>query len=364
MGMFSLFISLSLAGIIVNGTFLYAAVKERIYKASRRNVYIMNLAFSDLVIAIGIFFFPTLNYVIMDSIPFGQVSCKVFELVRDIVTPVTLISLSVLSRERYRAVFRATKQTDPNAAPARKASFLICYSLSGCNTVILVWLFSGMTLIPISLMGHLRDMPLEDVDNTEICMLDRFEYLEPKSLVLMRCFITYVTPILIIIYNYLMIAWKLFSWSAIMKRLFPRSGESCMTEKMIRTTKRIFLLAFLIIVLSAPCHCFGWIYFLGEDSVDFNTEFWKNWRMVGFYLFYLYPILNPVFFYLSSRKYKALFDTYLFRRKSRDSSPTQAQDDPCDEDEYVNAFFPSDESPVIRSPAIHTNGETRFSSPA
>lgn len=374
LGMFIMFVVLALAGIVVNLTFLYGAMKEKLYKASKRHVYIMNLALADLVIAFGILFFPTLNYVVIENSIFGQVSCKIFEIIRGIITPVTLLSLAVLSRERCRAVYAAERKDDPNA-PAKRAkpSYLICFRMSGCNTIVLLWFFAGMTLVPINLMGHMHDRRIEDVGYTEICMLGRFEFLEPRILVVMRCIVTYVIPILVILYSYFWIGWKLFSWSALMRKLRPgRSGESCMTERIMRTTKRIFLLAFLVIISSGSCLYFLWVFVLQIDDVTNRSAFWEKWRIIGFYLFYLYPVLNPVFFYFTSRKYKALFDTYLFRKKKSDDASTtdQEEEDDDDEDDYVSAVYAPDESTPLSTPTRATASFTkrkslkRVSSPA
>ena len=319
-----LFLTVCLTGTVLNLTLLYAIMKEKLYR-STNNLYIMNLAVSDLAIAIGIIFFPTLNYALI-SWPFGALGCKIFEVIRDSVTPVSLLTLTALSHDRYSAVF-STGVRRPDQKGSIKLSSCIA-SRSGI-IIISMWVASFCTLIPITVYGTLPELPLEKVGDHRICMLDRYEYLEPKILVVIRCTITYVIPLIMIAYNYSAIAWKLFSISNKLEKYRETPAMDRSRRKALSRAKLILLLVLVFVFCSFPCHFFLWIFYFAKDDVHRTTYFWDNWRVIGFYLFYLYPILNPMFLYATSEQYKSLYDKYLFCCRRTDV----VVDDDDDDDE-------------------------------
>lgn len=286
-------------GTILNVTLLYGILKDKLYRSST-NLYIMNLAVTDIMIAVGILFFPTLNFV-LSSWPFGAIGCTVFEVIRDCVTPVTLLTLTALSIERCKAV-SLIGSTKIEQQQDYKTGVVI----------MLMWVASVVSLIPITMLGKWDHLPIEKVGDEWICILDRYEYLEPKLLVVIRCTITYQIPLFIIAVNYCIICWKLFSIS---NRLGKYRDAPAMYRSSVRAQSRarlIFLLILVFIFCSFPCHFFLWIFYLAKTDVQSSNHFWDNWRVTGFYLFYVYPILNPIFLYFTSDQYKNLFDKYLF----------------------------------------------------
>lgn len=305
-----IFLSISATGIIFNVTLLFGIMKEKLYNTSS-NLFIMNLAFSDLAIAIGIIFFPTLNYA-MYSWPFGDVGCKIFEVIRDSVTPISLLSLTALSYERYQAVF-AIGVSRPS--PRRESRFTVksCILSRTGSIIIMMWCATFLTLVPVTILGQLPNLPVEKIADQDICMLDRYEYLEPKYLVIIRCTITYVIPLCIIAYNYCAIAWKLFTISKNLDKYRDTPAMDRSRRKALSRSKIILLLVIVFVFCSFPCHFFLWIFYFAGDDVLKTKYFWDNWRVIGFYLFYVYPILNPMFLYATSEQYKTMFHKYLFR---------------------------------------------------
>lgn len=305
-----IFLSISATGIIFNVTLLFGTIKEKLYHTSS-NLFIMNLAVSDLTIAIGIIFFPTLNYA-MYAWPFGDIGCKIFEVIRDSVTPISLLSLTALSYERYQAVFAIGVSRPSNRRESRfTVRSCICSRTGGI--ILMMWLATFFTLIPITILGNLPNLPPEKIADQQICMLDRYEYLEPKILVVIRCTITYVIPLCIIAYNYCAIAWKLFNISKNLHKYRETPAMDRSRRKALSRSKIILLLVIVFVFCSFPCHFFLWIFYFARDDVIRTTYFWDNWRVIGFYLFYVYPILNPLFLYATSEQYKTMFDKYLFR---------------------------------------------------
>lgn len=301
------FFSLFSSGSVLNVTLLFTIIKERLYFSSH-NLYIMNLAVSDLMIAIGILFFPTMDYALTDW-PFGSIGCRISEVIRDSVTPVSLVTLTALSCERYKAVFSIGVQGHEKSRD--RFSLGSCLKSKAGMTIILMWLASFVTMIPIIVTGTLVNLPPEKMADPKTCLLDRYEFLEPKILVVIRCFVTYVFPLIIIAHNYIAIVINLFSISKHLDRNNTALNRSRM--RALSRAKLILLLVIVFIFCSFPCHIFLWIFYFARDDVLRTNYFWDNWRLIGSYLFYVYPILNPLFLYATSEQYKSLFDKYLFR---------------------------------------------------
>ena len=296
-------VSIFALGAVLNSTLLFGILKDKLYRTSS-NMYILNLALTDFIIAIGILFFPTPSF-LLTSWPFTSLGCQVFELIRDCVTPVSLLTLTALSYERNRAItlIGSTRVREENY----KTGLL----------VVLMWLASLVSLVPIAMLVKLKDMPLEKADDKWTCMLDRYEYLEPKGLVVLRCIITYQIPLVIIGYNYCVICWRLFQISNL-EYYRDNAAMERSRRRALNHARLVFLLILVFVFCSFPCHFFLWIFFLAKTDVERSKEFWDNWRIIGFFLFYVYPILNPLFLYATSQQYKILFDKYLFCcRKSK-----------------------------------------------
>ena len=302
-----LFFTLFLAGFLLNSLLLLVIFREKLYHKPS-NLFLVNLAIADLGIAIGIICFPFMGYASTEW-PFGEVSCRTFEIIKDIVTPVSLLSLAAMSYERYVAVVQA-KIKAPKLF--RRFNFKVFIRSKLCILISGTWLVSIVTLIPITVNRRLVGIDYDAAVSIKICMMDRYQYLEPKVLVLIRCAITWITPLFIIAYAYSCIAMKLFDLSSSLGRHQNNAALERSRQKAISRARTILILVAVFLFCSFPVHCFLWIYFFDGDAVTENSKFWNIWRQVGFYVFYLYPILNPLFLYTTSSQYRELFNRYLF----------------------------------------------------
>ena len=301
-------------GTTLNGTLFYGIIKERLYLTSS-NLYILNLALSDIMIAIGILPVPFMAYA-FESWPFGATSCRIVEIVRDVVTPVTVLTLTAMSFDRYKAVHSTQVRM---AHHRRQSKFHLMDELKSRTgiTIVIIWILAGISVMPLILFSHLVNLSKDRKGDHLVCLLDRYEYVEPKIIVVIRCLITYIIPLSIITYNYGAIVLRMYTLSRDLKGVAGR-GSSAMERSRLKAkqrAKQIFFLVSIFLICSFPRHGFLWIlYFFGE-GVRSTQGFWNVWRTIAFYLFYIYPILNPVSLYITSEQFQQVFDKYLLRCK-------------------------------------------------
>lgn len=319
------FLSICTTGVILNVTLLYGILKEKLYHSSS-NLYIMNLAVADFGIAVGILFFPTLDYA-LTVWPFGSVTCKVFEVIRDTTTPVSTLTLAALSIQRYQAISAIGVWKGKTPKTFRVKS---CLSSRTGIAILLLWLAALSSQIPITVLGRWPDLPIEKRGDHRICMLDRYEYVDPKILVVIRCTITYIVPLLIIAFSYGAISWKLCSMSQSLEKYRQCPAMDRSRKKAMNRAKLIMVLVSVFFLCSFPCHFFLWVFYFASDDVITFRHFWDKWRVIGFYLFYIYPIMNPLFLYATSEHYKSLYDKYLFSCRG---STAVVVDDEADDNE-------------------------------
>lgn len=305
-----LLLLLFVTGTLLNLTLVFGILKEKLYLTAS-NLYIMNLAIADTVIAVGIAFFPFLNYALM-SWPFGATTCRMVELIRDTATPVSVMTLCAMSYDRYQAI-SSTAIRNPNARKVSAFYMTSFFKSRAGVTIMLTWFLAVVSVVPLIYLSHLVGLTVDKKRDHIVCTLDRYEYVEPKLLVVIRCAVTYIIPLAIIAYNYGAIVYKMFSLSHSLKSCAGSPAMDRSRKKAKTRAKQILVLVLIFLFCSFPRHAFLWVLYFFSDGVKVNVNFWNTWRTIGFYLFYLYPVLNPVSLYVTSEQYKRLFDKYLLR---------------------------------------------------
>lgn len=92
------FLFIYITGIIGNGTLIYVMLKEKLLRTPSY-MFILNLAFGDLLVIIGTVPFVGTIYT-FESWPFGLVACKGSEFIRDVSHNVTVLTLCAMSIDR------------------------------------------------------------------------------------------------------------------------------------------------------------------------------------------------------------------------------------------------------------------------
>lgn len=146
-------------------------------------------------------------------------------------------------------------------------------------------------------------------------MLDNFDvnaFGAPPLAGLIECALTYVLPLIVVMVNYSNIIQRLFSISDSMKNCAKDSAMDRSRRKAKERAKTILILVGIFLICSFPRHIFLWIrYLVDPEPVKRHRNFWHATQTVSFYLYYLFPILNPVSLYLTSEQFKNLYNSYL-----------------------------------------------------
>lgn len=302
-GMAAVCMAIFVVGLLLNITLVIGTLRDKMYR-SVIHMYILNLAIADIMIVGATAFFPTLDF-IHSSWSLGPQGCQIYEMCRDCVTPVILFTLAALSYERSKAI------TLIGSTKIRQHQNHMITIM-----ILSMWLVSVLTMIPMMKFGEL-DLEQYKFSDPWVCILDRYEYLKPKELVIIRCAITYQIPLAIIAYNYCVICWKLCSISNHPGRYRDILAMDRSRRRALARARIIFFLIIAFVGCSFPSHFFRWLYLFAETEIKPHTTFWNNWRTAGFFMFYAYPTLGPVFLYLTSQKYHQMFNRYLFCLKKK-----------------------------------------------
>jgi hypothetical protein len=207
-----IFIFIFITGTIGNITLIHVLVKEKMLKSSS-HLYILNLSLGDLVVILGTVPFVGTIYTV-ESWPHGLFMCKASEFIRDVSIGVSVLTLSAMSVDRYRAAFATTIRTGRSYG----AYSVISSLRTPTGAVMLgIWITAIILAFPSAYFPFIMNFPHPDGRGGEIAICYPFPQelgtWYPKAVVLAKCIILYIIPLTIIACCYVSIASHLISKS-------------------------------------------------------------------------------------------------------------------------------------------------------
>ncbi|XP_054163949.1 neuropeptide CCHamide-1 receptor-like [Oppia nitens] len=289
-----------IVGFLGNGTLIHIFIRHKSMR-NLPNTFIVCLAVGDLLVIVGTVPFISIIYT-LESWPFGEFICKLSEFLKDVSIGVTVLTLSVLSFDRYVAI----------AAPFSKINDSSSKSTT-LAVVVAVWCTSILFAIPGAYNSHILKYNISDNNYIKVCYPFPNELGEwyPKMIVLLRFIFFYVIPLLTIGSFYAMMARHLVQSSQQVNGLNVNHNKHI--EQRTRVAKMVFTLAIIFAVCFFPNHIFMlWFYFTYPNSMDNYNTFWHLLKISGYCLTFSNSCLNPVTLYLISGKFRSHFKRYLF----------------------------------------------------
>lgn len=219
------FLIIFITGVIGNVTLIILLIKEQLIKVPSY-LYILNLSIGDLIVILGTVPFAGTIYT-FESWPFGLVVCKFSEFIRDVSIGVSVLTLSAMSIDRYKAAFSTTIRTQGqmrmnNQKRSSNHSTLRYVLISSIKTptgkiMLIIWFVSILVAIPSAYFSFILPIkhPTRDHESIYICYPypDYLGPLYPKAVVLFKCLFYYVIPLIIISCCYVSIAVHLWNKS-------------------------------------------------------------------------------------------------------------------------------------------------------
>ena len=210
------FLFIFVTGIIGNVTLIALLIKENLIKIPSY-LYILNLSVGDLIVIIGTVPFAGTIYT-FESWPFGLFACKFSEFIRDVSIGVSVMTLSAMSIDRYKAAFsktiRAPAHTRLAQASTSFSSIWLSLKTPTGGIMALIWIVSMSLAAPTAYFSFILSfkVPLHNSNKEKtinVCYpfpeeLDQYYY--RKIVVLFKCLFYYVVPLVIITCCYVSIA--------------------------------------------------------------------------------------------------------------------------------------------------------------
>ncbi|XP_069696522.1 uncharacterized protein [Periplaneta americana] len=256
------------------------------------NVYILNLAVSDLLLLTINTIFPYINKV-SDSWKFRDVLCQMFGFFRQSSIGVSPYLISVLSILRYQGISRPLHN--------RRQSMTRIITIA---TILGIWTICSLFAIPHTLAMHFTE---------ECSVWLSLKYYQ--KVVVFELLVFCIFPLGITVCMYCLAAIHL------MRSTNIASGEVHNQGNSRRSTTRIVLSFTLVFVVSLLPYHLLWTSIIRRES-DYPIEMYYMYN-ISTYLLIFNSCFNPVALCCSSKCYRSYFKHYLLKCCGR-KSPTTA----------------------------------------
>lgn len=301
----TLFGFIFLVGLLGNGTLILVFMRNKSMR-SVPNIYIMSLSIGDFIVIVGTVPFISTIYV-LDSWPYGVFLCKLSEFIRDVSISVTVLTLTVLSIDRYVAIAMPLLNHKGRRHTRRTVTILLTVS---------VWVAAVLLAIPGANYSFVMKVQATPELHYNVCYPFPPEMWPwyPKLIVLLKFLIQYAIPLLIIGTFYCLMARQLIRTS---RAHFTHNGSSDIAHlKHMKARVKVAKIALSFVVLFAVCffpnHVFMmWYYFAPDAPLHYNN-FWHVWKIMGYVMTFVNSCLNPIALYLVSGVFRNHFKHYLF----------------------------------------------------
>ncbi|XP_072378114.1 neuropeptide CCHamide-1 receptor-like [Diabrotica undecimpunctata] len=302
-----IFFVIFVVGVLGNGTLVMIFVRHK-HMRNVPNTYIFSLALADLLVVVTSVPFTSIIYT-MESWPWGTLVCKISETTKDLSVAVSVFTLTALSADRFFAIVDPLKKFHATGGTRSAKRITI-------GTTVIVWILSLLIALPASVGSHIKQIPDEENPIFSVCYPFPSEWMNDnyaKMMVLLKFFILYLIPLIIIATFYLGMAVSLITSTKNMPGEIQGIEKQIKARKKVAVTVLIFVAVFA--VCFAPIHIFMLFFYLHPDFQSLYNDFWHYFRITGFCLAYMNYCVNPVALYFVSGAFRKYFNQYLFCKK-------------------------------------------------
>ncbi|XP_022693689.1 neuropeptide CCHamide-1 receptor-like isoform X2 [Varroa jacobsoni] len=288
-------------GLIGNGTLMLIFLRNKAMR-SVPNIYIMSLSLGDLFVITGTVPFICAIYV-LDSWPFGLFLCKLSEFMRDLSIGVTVLTLTMLSIDRYIAIALPLYKRKGGRHDRRVTIVITC----------LVWFIASLMAIPGAYFSYLGEAHLPGRPPIVYChpFPQHMQPWYPRLMVMMKFLVQYVIPLIVIATFYILMSRSLIKTAK--STLCDQKNAAAKKQQKARVKVAKISLCFVLIfaVCFFPNHVVMiWLYFHPNAHQNYN-DFWHLFKLFGFVLTFVNSCLNPIALYFVSGVFRSYFKAYI-----------------------------------------------------
>lgn len=224
------------------------------------NVFIGNLAFSDLMMTIVNIPINTVRFVMANWV-FGGFLCSLFPFIQALVVYVSTLSMTYIAIDRYQAIVRPMK---PKVASPQ-------------TVLAIIWVASAFFSIPFGIFTKIVEIPgyLVDDDPYIRCVLLYPDAAYEKPINTATFVLQFVIPLSLMIILYSQIAIKIWSKSTI--GASTREQETLQSKAKKKTIVMLLLVAGVFAICWMPCNVYHLLVDFGIISRDFDTVVIVQW---------------------------------------------------------------------------------------
>ncbi|XP_035211680.1 neuropeptide CCHamide-1 receptor-like [Stegodyphus dumicola] len=293
------FVLVFTVGLLGNGTLIFIFIRNKSMR-SIPNTYIISLAIGDFLVIVGTVPFISTIYT-FDSWPYGTFICKLSEFLKEVSSGVTVLTLTLLSIDRYIAIVKPLHKLTGHSG---KTVTLVL--------AVIVWIAAIAIAIPGAHFSFLWKVNLPPNHVIYVCypFPEDMKPWYPQTMVLVKFLLLYAIPLGLIAIFYALMARHLFSAS---KDSFG-TNHSHIQKRRRRTkvAKLVLVFVLLFAVCFFPSHVFMMWFYFHPNAIDNYSHFWHAWKILGYVLTFFNSCLNPIALYFISGVFRVQYRKYLF----------------------------------------------------
>lgn len=293
------FIVVFFVGLLGNGTLVFIFIRNR-FMRSIPNTYIMSLAIGDFLVIVGTVPFISTIYT-FDSWPYGSFICKLSEFLKDVSSGVTVLTLTLLSIDRYIAIVKPLHKLTGHNGKTLTLMLALC-----------VWVIAIAIAIPGAHFSFLWEVSVYGGHVIYVCypFPEDMTPWYPRTMVLVKFLLLYAIPLSLIGVFYALMARYLLSAS----KNCIGANDSHIQKRRGRTKVAKIVLVFVILfaVCFFPSHVFLLWFYFHPNAIENYSNFWHAWKILGYILTFFNSCLNPIALYFISGVFRLQYQKYLF----------------------------------------------------
>ena len=281
-GLYSIICGLGLIG---NGLVILVVLRFAKMKTAP-NIYILNLAVSDLCFLIGLPFLITTG--ITRFWMFGFVMCKIFYILTSINWFASVFTLTVMSVDRYLAVCHALRSIQYRT-PVISSIVCVC-----------IWTLSFIVMLPI-IRYTTTATGSSNKTSCTIIWPEEQPITSQKAFIWYTFLLGYAIPVAIVVVLYALVLSKV-------KTLGPKGSTSSTREKRV-CHRKVTRLVLIVVAVYIVCWLPYWVFQM-ELTINSDTDM-PPWKVFVFQLItclsYTNSMLNPVIYAFLSENFRDSF---------------------------------------------------------
>ncbi|XP_035671444.1 neuropeptide FF receptor 2-like [Branchiostoma floridae] len=235
------------------------------------NCFILNLAVSDLLVAVFCMPFTLVDDVVMGW-PFGPVMCKITPAVQVVSVAVSVFTLVAIAIDRYCSVIY------PN-----EPSFISNYNV---HVIVLIWLLGSILSIPHFVV--MQEVPAVDLEVT-VCTESWWNG-SRKPFTTTLLVVLYIAPLCLIVYLYFRIGCKVWC------KPIPGGSREAGLKKKFRVIKMLFVVVMLFALSWIPLHTIMMLDDYGNLQQYQQHIVYYYIYPVSHWLVYMHSSVNPIIY--------------------------------------------------------------------